>query len=279
MKKMRQFYFLIAVQIVFLTGCVFGGFSPNSQGALIIGASKDGEEDKTSNRSRDLKGKCEDDNDCIDICEDTYGEFSSDSDEENEGRVERCLDLSYSVVDSFEDIVEALEDPAYSKFQNLETRNFGHFLNVSVKPWIEYIKDMRRSDSEIVLRWIASERRVADGIVTAYSNYEDIEQYDGVFKLLMDLAPDLSDDSNYQGNTDADRTRRNCAELCCAIVVSETGGNKSFKDIFDETRNSEAEDIALELIKDVCSVDSGTIDTENGADGICTPHKSYCHPN
>lgn len=250
MKKLIQLFILIAAEIIFLTGCFFGGLSGANQGSLIIGASKAGKGAKSLSRSRDLREKCEDSNDCIDICEDTYGEFSSDSDEENEGRVERCLELSYSTVDSFEMIVEALEDPAFSRFQNINLGDFDDFLDVSLKPWIEYIKQMRRSDSEILLRWIASEKRAAQGIISAYQNYEDIDQYDGVYKMLQNLAPDLS--VEYSGDTNPEIMDRDCAELCVAILHASIGGSKSFYDVSDDTRNNDAKEIAVELLEDVC---------------------------
>ena len=256
MKKLIKLFILITVSLIFLTGCFFGGLSGANQGSLIISPSRAGENNtKAFYRSRDVQGQCEDSNDCIDICEDTYGEFS-DSDEENEGRVERCLELSYSAVDSFEMIVEALEDPAFSKFQNIDSGDFVDFLNVSLRPWIEYIEQMRQTESEIVLRWIASEKRVAKGIISAYQNYEDIDQYDGVYKMLLDLAPDLSD--NYPGDSPQDRMEKNCAELCVAILEHSITGNKSFADVSYETRNNDAMDIAEELRKDVCPADYAT---------------------
>lgn len=242
MKKLIRLYFLIALQASFLTGCVFGGFSPNRGGSLIIGASKDDPE--KSKRSSATAGICEDDLDCVDICEDIYGD--SRDEEESEGRVERCLGLTYKTVDAFEDIIEALEDPAYSKFQNLDAKYFADFLYVSVEPWIEFIKSMGRTESEIVLRWIASEKGVSNGIESAYDNYEDVEDYDGVYKLLMDIAPDRSGDYS-------DREDIACAEICSSVYESAIGGGKSFMGVVDKAGNNSAEGIVLNLIKDVCN--------------------------
>ena len=264
---MNQFVRLclsIVIPSVFLTSCFFGGFTGNRRGSLIIGSSKAGSNNNTVNRSNLLEGSCGENADCIDICEETY-EYFDEEEEENEGRIERCLELPYRVVDTFEDIVEALEDPAYSLLQNLDGRNFGDFLNVSLKPWIELINEMRREDSEIVLRWIASEKRVADGIESAYLNYEDFEIYDGVFSMLMDLAPDLSGDPNYPETTDEERTRKVCAEFCRAVFDSNTGGGKSFREIADEVRNTTAQNITLYLVRDICRED-GIIEN------ICQPH-------
>ena len=249
MKKTIRFNFLIAILILFLTGCILGNpFEGGGQGSLIVEHSKSGPE-KASNRTRGLKGICIDDNSCVDICEDIYGD--SDDEEESEGRVERCLKLSYSVVDSFEKIEKALDDPAYSKFQNIETRDFSDFLDVSLEPWIEYIGDMKKSESEVVLRWIASEKRVADAIISAHKNNEDQELYDGVAKLLSDLSPDYSDECK---NTKEGKEEKACRELCVAIHNSTIGGGRPFSYFYGDkgSNNSSAKEISENLIEVVC---------------------------
>jgi len=252
MKKLI-FFFLISPS--FLMGCVLSGLlSDQGQGSLIIGASK-GDESSSSARARNLRGQCEDNTECLDICEDIYGEFD-DSDEENEGRVEKCSKLSYNVVDTFLDIVDVLEDPAYSKLQNLDASDFSEFLDVSVKPWIEYIKGMRRSESEVVLRWIATEKSVADAIISAYENYEDFDLYDGVYKLFMDLAPDLSSEPDYGGDTN--RERRECSEIVCAIFSENIGGGKNFHKFSKDSNNRSANfcnegSITESLVNEFCS--------------------------
>jgi len=271
MKKLIQFFILTIFPVALLTGCFFGGGLPfNRDSTLIIGASKKGPE-KTSQSRNNLRGVCEDDSDCIDICEEIYGEFSDD-DEENDGRIDRCLELSYQTVVSFDDIAEVLEDhPAYSQLRNLDPNNFADFLDVSLKPWIEFVEDMRRKDSENLLRWIASERNVANGIESAYLNREGFNLYIGVYRLLSDLKPDLSECAEYEGDLDEERRKRECAEFCLAAYDEDVGGSESFVDIIDEVGNGAAEDILDTLAREECPSSQNT-DT---AEDLCRDHRYY----
>ena len=235
---------VLVLSFVFFEGCFFGGVGSGGS-SLIIGASRSVDSASRSSNFRDNGGECEDSVDCVEICEEIYSD-SNDSDEEHEGRIERCLDLSYNVVAGFLDIVDALEDPAFSKFQNLELDDFEDFLDVSLRPWIDYIKPMRRNDSEIVLRWIASQRKAADAIIKANQNYEDIPIYDGVYKLLADLMQELDDDSCKK------RDERMCAQLCTATDQSKVGSGKTFRDIIRLEGNTLAEKIINHLIKVEC---------------------------
>lgn len=266
MKKLIKLSILTIFPVALLTGCFFGGGLPVNRGDnLIIGASKKGPE-KTSSSRNNLRGICEDDSDCIDICEEIYGEFSDD-DEENDGRIDRCLELSYQTVASFDDIVEVLEDhPAYSRLRNLDPNDFADFLDVSLKPWIEFVGDMRRKDSENLLRWIAGERQVASGIISAYDNREGFNLYIGVYRLLSDLKPDLSESPDYAGDEDEERRTRECAEFCLAAYDEDVGGSESFVDIIDEVGNSAARAILNDLAEEECP-NSG-----NTADVLCCCH-------
>ena len=244
---------LLIIQNLFLSACFLGGGIFSSQDALFIAPSKESKRDRRDRQRSEnqRRGDCRDFSDCEDICEDVYEEGSDD--DENDGRIEKCLELPYTVAISFEDIVEALEDPAYSVLKNIDENDFLEFLDISLDPWVEFIKRMRRSDAEILLRWIASEQRVAQSIVRAHNNFEDFNNYEGVYKLLQDVA--LSD-RPYDTIDE-----RNCAEMCSAIFASSIGGNRSFYDIVEEIQNSSGEEIARSLIESACQrVDIRTID-------------------
>ena len=235
---------LLVIQSLFLSACFLGDGVFSSQDALFIAPSKESDRDRRERRrdSENLRrGDCGDHSDCEDICEDVYEEGSDD--DENDGRIEKCLELPYAVAVSFEDIVEALEDPAYSVLKNIDERDFLDFLDVSLDPWVEFIRGMRSSEAKNLLRWIASEQRVAESIVRAHRNFEDFDRYEGVYKLLQDVALD---------DRPGDIDERECAEICSAVFTVSIGGNRSFSDIVIEVRNRPAVCIALNLIDNIC---------------------------
>ncbi len=221
--------------------CYFGGGFDN---APIVLSS---EADSAASRSRGGRGRgrsrnsgsskaCEGHRDCENMCEDVY----DDGDEEDEGKVEACLEVNYKTAIQFKDILEALRDPSDSKLRNIEHRAFSKFLDVSVAPWVEEAVDRAsRSDAEILLTWIAKERNVANAIVSAYSNYEtEFDLYEGVEELLGEI-----------------RSVSSCSGFCGSVNKGIVGNRLSFWDIADQENNSYAKHIICEIFDDKCDSD------------------------
>ena len=216
-----------------------GGESGGFDDDVIIEASSDGDSRKSSRsrRSSEDNEKCEDVGGCDDTCTNIY---NSDGKDENQGRVDRCLELRYATVNELEVILELLEEPYYSSLKNIKNKDFEDFLEVSVGPWVKSTKAFDRKESEDVLRWIATESGIAKAIVDAYKEYEDFNTYEGVYNMIKDV-----------GNS----KKKACDRVCNGIVTAKVGGGKSFWSILKAVSNSSAEDIACEVMKNNCPGD------------------------
>ena len=249
---------LILLQPFFLSACLFGGslVGNSQQDGLIIGASRLSDSHRGSGRTisskkQNARGNCEDNYDCEDICEDTYGEL--DSNDEDEGRIERCIELPYRVVVAFEEIVKVLEDPAYSKLQNIEANDFEEFLNVSLRPWEEFTRDFSSNESEKVLTWIAKDPQIAKAIIDAYKNYEDVQLYHGIERMLNDISGDLADFKVFTVGDGKDNARAECAVFCDSVIEVPISQGKAFDQIAtDEGNNNLLEKVIMPMIREKC---------------------------
>ena len=252
--------FLIVLQPFFFSSCFFGGggsLFQTAQSGLVIGKSRLHEKKQgttrttISSKKESVSGTCEDSYECEDICEDTYGEL--DSNDEDEGRIKRCLDLSYKVVVSFEEIVKVLENPAYSQLQNIEANDFEEFLNVSLRPWEEFTRDFSSNESEKVLTWIAKDPQIAKAIIDAYKNYEDVQEYHGIERMLNDISGDLADFKVFTVGDDKDNARAECAVFCDSVVEVPISQGKAFDQIAtDEGNNNLLEKVIMPMIREKC---------------------------
>ncbi|MCZ0933224.1 MAG: hypothetical protein OXJ52_08740 [Oligoflexia bacterium] len=264
---MKQiFFYLLAVSVsgLFLSSCILGQ-GGESDSLLIAKSAIDSEEKKRRERERsDNRGDCGDYRECEDVCEDVYND---EGDRENEGKVEKCLDLPYKKAISFEDILDILEEPYYDDLTNIEPRDFEAFLEISVAPWVEKTKRLNNDESESLLRWIARESKVASSIVSAYENLEDYDLYEGMQKLFAEIAPDLG--SSYTGTTAQDRAVRRCAEFCSAVADESLAQDQSFWDIVDSKNNISGREIACDILKLKC---------EHNPSIISSVLSSHCPP-
>ena len=252
---------LILLQPFFLSACLFGGslIGNSQQDGLIIGQSRISERRGTgrtiSSKKQNARGNCEDNYDCEDICEDTYGDI--DDKDEDEGRIERCIELPYRVVVAFEEIVKVLEDPAYSKLQNIEANDFEEFLKVSLRPWDEYTRDFSASESKKVLTWIASEASITKSITDAYNNYEDVALYRGIERMLNDISGDLDNFKVFAGTDGKGDERAECAAFCDSVINVPISQGKDFYEIADEVSNNNLKTKIIDImIEEKCGSDS-----------------------
>ena len=188
----------------------------------------------TRSSSRTSGGKCEDDRDCIDVCEDVY---DPDRDDENLGKVDTCLQVSYKLAIQFEDILEILEEPHESSLRNINNKAFFEFLDVSLTPWVEEVEDANDDEAKNLLIWIAKESKISSAIVEAYENYErEYDKFEGVAEMF-DRIGNMSDCDN-----------------ACEAVIQEAivGSSTSFWDIAYDNGNSNAQCIVIELLEQKC---------------------------
>ena len=246
--KQIFFYLCLLISPLILSSCMVGGGSSDS---LIIAKSAI---DTTEEKKRDRKesdernrGECGEDRDCEDVCEEVYND---EGDRENEGNVERCLELPYSTAINFEQILEIIEEPYYADLINIEEKDFEDFLEISVAPWVEKTKRLSNEEAENLLKWIASESKVASAIRRAYDRYEDFDLYEGLQQLFEEIAPDLG--SAYPGSTALVRANRSCAEFCSAMSYENLAQNQSFWEIADYSRNGVGQSLACSILTIKC---------------------------
>ena len=241
---MKQIFFYLSVLVspLFLSSCIGGRGASDS---LIVARSAiDTKEQDRRDREESeetLRGECGEYRDCEGICEDVYDE---DGDRENEGKVEKCLEEQYKTVISFERILEIIEEPYYADLRLIKAKDFKAFLEISVAPWVEKTKRLSNRESEDLLKWIASESKVASAIKDAYSSgYEDFDLYEGLESLFEEIAP---------SNSSLIGAERLCYEICHAINSELLSQNKNFWTIADDTNNAAAKTLACGLIKRKC---------------------------
>ena len=254
--KHIYFYLLLSVGSLFLSSCV--RLSGEGSESLIIAKSAiDTKEKQRRERERSdeiNRGDCKDYGECEDVCEDVYND---EGDRENEGNVEECLELPYKRAITFQNILDIIEEPYYADLTNIEAKDFEAFLEVSVAPWVEKKKRLNNEEAENLLKWIASESKVADAISNAYdSKYEDFDLYEGMQQLFEEVAPDL--ESDYPGTTAQDRATRNCAEYCSAVSNKVLAQNQSFWDIVSYSNNSVGLEIACSILRLKCRYDGSS---------------------
>lgn len=185
---------IILSSFLFLSSCILE--DDNSGGVTIDFAS---ETDSDRDDTKSSKYKCEEDNECVDVCEDVY---DPDGDDRNIGKVDTCVELKYNTAIQFEDMLEILEEPYESSLRNVSSKAFAEFLDVSVEPWVETMKSVSESEAESLLIWIAKERGISQAIIDAYDEYEkDYSLYEGVYELFKEVGDGSS-----------------CSDLCDAFT-------------------------------------------------------------
>ena len=248
---MKHTLFYLLIGSLLLSACMFEqGIGSNS---LIIGKSvTDLKESQRKEREKlkEINRKtCKEDRDCEDICEDVYNDGG---DRENEGKVEKCLEMSYKRIVTFQDILDIIEEPYYADLTNIEARDFEAFLEVSVAPWVEKTKRLNNSEAEVLLRWIALESKVASSIESAYKNFEDYDLYEGVQKLFEEIAPSLASYTPGDSPSALERAERRCAEFCSAMSKKSLAQGQSFWDIADDVNNETGLKLACSVLRLKC---------------------------
>ena len=242
--KQISFYALLSAGLLFLSSCIWGS-GDKTDSLLIAKSAIDLKEKKKRERSESNSSDCKDESGCDDICEDVYNE---DDDEENEGYVDTCLDLTYKRVIAFERILEILKEPYYSDLLNIEAKDFESFLEVSVGPWVENTKRLNNREVKDLLKWIAGESKISSAVKSAYSDKkEDFDLYEGMQRLFTQIAPKLT---KYKGTSKVQRATKKCAELCSAVNKSTLAQSQSFWEMTSD--NSDGRDIACKILKVEC---------------------------
>ena len=199
-----------------------------------------------NNRRRTGKaGDCTKDT-CEDICEDIYENIKED---EDDGVIERCLELNKKSLDSFETIIDYLSEPTLQNVRTVKDEyedEFADMVDVSLFPWVDVTEKASRREAEALLIFVASESEIALALETAQYNYEGYDRYEGISELVEKIA---------SGN-DCDKH----AKAFCEAVIS---GNDRFIDIVREERNSVAENMGIYLITYHCSEGSHTVRHRN----------------
>lgn len=228
MKHLR-FLTVFILTVLFLPSCTFD--DANSGSAITVLPSEV-EGDKSNNTRSTTHGKvCDDNKKCIDSCEEVY---DPDGDDEDYGKVETCVELSYRVAIEFEDMLDILEEPYDSNLRNIEGKTFDAFLDISIAPWEEVTSDHDKDESKVVLAWVARESKIASAIVNASKNYEaEFDAYEGMINLFKNIGI---------GDTE-------CEELCDGMMDSIVGSATSFLDIIEETNNASAQCIAKTILE------------------------------
>ena len=154
--KQTHIFALIVGSLLFLSTCTFEGLGGGNSPIWIAASEIDvGGNNRASRGDRSSNArKCENNNDCVDVCEEVYDVESSDAD--NEAIVERCLDLRSVIALEFDALEELLEEPRIQLLRKLEDNVFKQFLSISVGPWVKEITDdIDDDEAEILLTWIA----------------------------------------------------------------------------------------------------------------------------
>ena len=247
--KQTFFYLFLLVSPLFLSSCLLGGGGASDSFIIAKSAIDTKEKNKRDrNRSNDSnRGECGEEDDCEEICEEVYNE---DGDRENEGKVERCLELPYKTAINFEDILEVIEEPYYDDLKNIESKHFEEFLDISIAPWVEKTKRLNNEEAENLLRWIASESNISKALESASENYEDFELYEGVEQLFEEIAPSLASYTN--------SASRRCAQICSATTKKTLAKGESFWNITYDSNNAIGQEMACEIIGENCDYNAVT---------------------
>jgi len=210
-----KFLVVIIFFSLFISSCYFSGVSDNIQ---TIASEAESNKSKRK-RTRNITGQCKDYRECENVCEEVYNE---EGEEENEGKVDACIELRYKTAMQFEEIVEILEEPE-NRLKNIEGSVFSDFLDISLAPWVEKAKEASSSDAKEFLIWIAKESKISRGIKKAYENFERhfslYEGVDNLFKEIGGCSRNLLPGRNYEAVAQASN---NCDALDMYNEVCET---------------------------------------------------------
>ena len=240
---------ILSVCLIFSVSCVFPNAGGGSGGTVVLAPSTGDDTTsststtrKTSSSRGTRRGSCEDDSGCEDTCEDIYNDSDDD---ENEGRVELCIEESRNTVEIFDDIVERLENPSSSILRVISDNyddEFEKFLDISVEPWIELVKGLTANESEDTLIWIATSRNISSIIYERYeeADYEGFADYKGVKELLKEI-------SSVPGAL-SDVTCAKYAQAICGESLARSG--KTLSQLAENEAIAIAGDILLECQRD-----------------------------
>ena len=240
MKYITGLFFFFLFSGCFVTG---GGYDHG----LLVAASESGDgagQNFRSPKQRFYSGRtCEDDGACVDICEDIFLD-----DDDDEYKVERCMRTNASLVYKFEDLLETLEDPfSELSLKEIDSKVFGAFLNISLKPWIDDLTDVSHSEARLLLGWIASESGISREIQSVYYfQHESIQpyyKYEGVENLLKEI-------ENLESSLTGEDEK--CLRVFNPIREVNISGSRSFWDIIHSTGNQSGKSIACSIIKYHC---------------------------
>ncbi len=238
--KLLGAFFILAI-----VSCV--AQQPTLDVSDIIAASSSRDEDyrdrdtrrKSTNRSRSRSSECKTD-DCEEICEDIY-----EDGDDGDGVIERCLELSRKVIDTFETIMEYLYDPTLGNVRTVKEEYLDEFwdlVNVSLYPWIDIAEHASKDEAKALLTFVASSDEIAKALNDASGNYEGYEKYEGVKELLKQVTSSTS--STCAGATEI----CSCDRLLNGFCKVQISGNETFKSIVTAERNKHSRDVMINII-------------------------------
>ena len=221
----------------------------------------------SSSRNR---GSCDN---CNKICEDIY-DFEDRS--RNDGKVERCLDLSTSTIKDLEELVDHLSDEnvtARDLNDLVDADDFKEYLSISLNSWIDITEGASEEGSKVLLAWIADHS--TDNNLDSHSDspaqalkkaHEDApegySQYQGIKNLLQNALTEQDRELKICNTKIGKHIGNNsCLDYAVGICQSELLSDKTFNDLASTNTNTNT--IGDEILKE-CSDD---IDNKVGESG------------
>ena len=199
MTHRKSFWFFI--WIFFFGSCVWdwGTLTQTDPASIIqesnledsVDEKRDGDNRRRRNSGSYSRrgGKCRNDNNCSDICEDLFDDV---------GVVENCLDLSRTVVEGrgtkrnrgFEYILDVFDsEVTYPSLTNIDGVSFKALMELSVEHWVNLTDDVSEEEARALLAWIASDKAVTEVIREhgADGNYAGFNSYEGFIRLMKEV--------------------------------------------------------------------------------------------
>ena len=201
----------------------------------------------SSSRNR---GSCDN---CNKICEDIY-DFEDRS--RNDGKVERCLDLSTSTIKDLEELVDHLSDEnvtARDLNDLVDADDFKEYLSISLNSWIDITEGASEEGSKVLLAWIATQSIIAQALTDAHEDApEGYSQYQGIKNLLQNALTEQDRELKI-GNTKIGKHIGNnsCLDYAVGICQSILLSDKTFKDLALASTNTIGDEILEECSGDI----------------------------
>ena len=255
---------ILGLCILLLVGVLAGFFTSCRRSIPQVPNNTDYDDDRYDDRDRSRSsdrrttrvdisggGDCEDDDECVDQCNELFRSGQSEKD---------CLALSVNEVDAifvaFEEEDGLLADPNDNKIHEVHPEAIRLALGIKDDIWSDLVKDYSSKEAEHVLYWIANEVEVFETLILM----EDDDEED----FLKDLFKQLK--STVQ-----------------TALVTEIGDDAEPDETFmywaAKSNNNKALEIAHIVLAENCSngaIYSSTKMSEEYEESACTLGEVYC---